>query len=293
MAKFSDIRIIYNPKSTGDSKAMAFELRDQLQKSLPSVVVKCMPTKYAGHARIMAGGLAKKLKRPLIVSSSGDGGYNEVVNGIMDAGATQAVAAVLPAGNANDHSRTMQDKPLVQQIVKGKVTKLDLLVVSVFSKSENYKRYAHSYAGLGITPAIGQELNKHELNKFNEILIAIKTFKKFKPFKIKHQGKILKLDSLLFGNINQMAKILTISPKNKPNDGLFEVVTFKNSTKVKLVRRIAKAAALKLDTTKRLKLYKFETINRLPMQLDGEIISLPAGSIVNVESAHKILNTIV
>ena len=103
----------------------------------------------------------------------------------------------------------------------------------------------------------------------------------------------MKLDSLLFGNINQMAKVLTISPENKPDDGLFEVVTFKSSTKAKLIKQIAKAAVLNLNSTKRLKLYKFETIKKLPMQLDGEIISLPARAIVTVESKHKILRTVV
>jgi hypothetical protein len=37
---------------------------------------------------------------------SGDGGYNEVVDGVMQAGDTGTVCAVMAAGNANDHRRT-------------------------------------------------------------------------------------------------------------------------------------------------------------------------------------------
>lgn len=36
----------------------------------------------------------------LIVSVSGDGGYNEVVNGVVQAGNPNAVCAVMAAGNA-------------------------------------------------------------------------------------------------------------------------------------------------------------------------------------------------
>lgn len=293
MTKFSIIRIIYNPKSTGDSKKMALTLSRQLRKELDGTDIKCLPTEYAGHARVLACEIAKHNNRPLIISSSGDGGYNEVVNGVMKSGNKQAVCAVLPAGNANDHSRTMQKKPLLEEILKGKVTRLDLIEVTVKSEGGTLKRYAHSYAGLGITPAVGLELNKHELNKFNELVLALKTFGKFKPFEITRRGNILKLDSLLFGNINQMAKVLTIAPKNKPADGLFEVVMFKSGPKTKLIKRLAKAAIKNLETVKRQRVYKFEIVKKLPMQLDGEIIKLPVGAAVTVKSAHKALATII
>ncbi|MDB5182595.1 MAG: putative lipid kinase [Candidatus Saccharibacteria bacterium] len=293
MAGFSDIVIVYNPNSTGDSKAMAFELRKTLRKQLADIPIECVPTEFAGHARELACQVAKDKKHPLIVSSSGDGGYNEVVNGIMDAGKTSAVSAVLPAGNANDHSRTMQKHPLADEIIKGKITHLDLIKVTVNS-GKNIKFYhAHSYAGLGLTPVIGAELNRHDLNRFNEILLSLKTFSKFKPFKIRHRGKLLKLDSLLFGNINQMAKVLTISPTNRPQDGLFEVVTFPSSTKRNLIKKLVKAAVSNLSTTKRFSSYKFEVPKKIPMQLDGEIIEIPAGSSVQIESAHKVLATVI
>jgi diacylglycerol kinase (ATP) len=39
----------------------------------------------------------------LIVAVSGDGVYNEVVNGIMDVEGGSALSAVAAGGNANDH----------------------------------------------------------------------------------------------------------------------------------------------------------------------------------------------
>jgi diacylglycerol kinase family enzyme len=291
--KFSDITIDYNPNRTGDSQQLAEQLARKLRKSLPKAQIALCSTKYAGHARAIAHDVALAAKRPLIISSSGDGGYNEVVNGVMDAGNEQAVCAVLAAGNANDHSRTMQDDPLDELIIKGKVTRIDLLKVLVRKPDKtSVTRYAHSYVGLGLTPVVAVELNKHTLNAFREAILALKTFRKYRPFKIEHADTIIKLDSLLFANINQMAKILTLAPKNRPADGKFELISFPSGHKLTLVSRLAKAATSGLETPKRLARYQFTVIKKMPMQLDGEVISLPAGSQVTVVSAAKALRTI-
>ena len=294
MKKFTKVHIIYNPKSTGDSKTMAHDLQKQLRRDLRNIQVVCVPTKYAGHAREIAQKIAKNEEYPLIVSSSGDGGYNEVVNGVMDAGINTAVCAVLPAGNANDHSRTMQKHPLAEQIIKGKVKQIDLIKITIINADkEKVVRYAHSYAGLGLTPVIATELNKHSLNAFNEIVLALKTFNKFKPFEITHRNKTLCLDSLLFGNINQMAKVLTLAPENHPDDGKFEVITFLSHNKRTLIKRLVKAAVSNLNTTRKQKKYTCTINKSMPMQMDGEVIKLRAGSKLVVESAHKALNTII
>ena len=54
---------------------------------------------------VSQAGLAAGLGgRPLVVSVSGDGGYNEVVNGVMDAGNDRAVSAVRAAGTRSTSS---------------------------------------------------------------------------------------------------------------------------------------------------------------------------------------------
>jgi len=47
---YTTVSIIYNPNSTGSSKAMAEEFMKNIQEHLPKQKVKLMPTKYAGHA---------------------------------------------------------------------------------------------------------------------------------------------------------------------------------------------------------------------------------------------------
>ncbi len=268
---------------------MARALRKELAKEFETTPLKLVPTKHAGHAETLAREIASTRKAPLIISASGDGGYNEVVNGVIKAGNTQAICAVLPAGNANDHSRTMQEEPLLEIIKKAKPVKLDLLKITV----GDTVRYAHSYIGLGITPVIAAELNKHTLNAFREMKIVLQRFYKYRPFKIKRGSRTIKLNSLVFGNINQMAKVLTLAKENRPDDGLFEVVTFPAHHKRKFVFHLFKAAVSKLDTTRRESTYSFEVLKKMPIQLDGEVMLLKKGDKVTVTSAHKALKTLV
>jgi diacylglycerol kinase family enzyme len=290
---YSGIYIIYNPNSTGDSKSQAFGLKKALKAGIKGMTITCIATQRAGHGEELACELAKSEPRPLIISASGDGGYNEVVNGVVAAGNAQAVCAVVPAGNANDHSRTVQDGPLAKAIIKRHIVKIDLLEAEMRQNGATSTRYAHSYIGLGLTPIIAVELNKHSLNAMQEMFIVVKTFLKYRPFKITHNGKLYKLDSLLFGNINQMAKVLTIAPKNRPADGKFEVILFPTGQKWSLIRRLVKAAVSKLENVQRAKEYTFTVRKNMPMQLDGEVVTLQAGSKVTIRSKYHLLNTIV
>lgn len=290
---YSSITIIYNPNSTGDSEQQARDLSRTLQKSLKKTPIECVATEYAGHAEKLARNIAKKDSRPLIVSSSGDGGYNEVVNGVITAKDNTAICAVLPAGNANDHSRTLQNQPLAKSIIAQKITAIDLLEVRYKSGNKQTVRYAHSYAGLGLTPVVAVELNKHSLNSLKEAYIVLKTFFKYQPFKISHDNKTYQLDSLLFANINQMAKVLTIAPRNRPNDGKFEIVMFPSDHKWGLVKRLAKATVSKLENVEQATNFSFTTSKKMPMQLDGEVLVLLAGSQVSVTCKPKSLRTII
>lgn len=293
--KYSSIDIIFNPNSTGPSSKYAKSIQKKLKRLYPDISVKTRCTERAGHAKDIAYECAKSSKNPLIISSSGDGGYNEVINGAIKAQLEGArpTCAVLAAGNANDHSRTLQNIPLYDAIRKGDEKSLDLLKVTLTNPSKKKVIYAHSYIGLGLTSVVAGELNKFDLNALRELLIVLRTFHKNRPFKIKRGAKILKLDSLLFTNIGQMAKVLTIAKNARADDGLFEVVMFPHSHKVRLLHKLAKASFTGLEHDKQFKKYKFKVLKKMPVQLDGEVHIIDKGSTVSIESEHKILRTII
>lgn len=288
---FDRITIIYNPNSTGNAPAMARELQQQIGERLPGVPVDLVQTERAGHAEELALAAAKASKRPLIVSVSGDGGYHEVVNGVMASGNAQAVAAVHAAGNANDHRSAVRERPLIESIVLGDIVQFDLLAVDIPGQGV---RYAHSYLGLGLSPVVAVELNRHSLNPIKELKLVFQTFWGYRPFKIKLQtGRIRSYDSLVCANIGRMAKVLKLSDQNTPTDGLFELILVPGGSKLRLVVTALRLITIGPAKAHQLETYFFETLKPMPMQLDGEVVDLGAHARITVTAAKQVLHTLV
>lgn len=292
---FSNIAIIYNPNSTGPSRKLAETLADKL-KAVQPAPVELIATQRAGHAEELATQLASASSRPLIISSSGDGGYHEVVNGVMKAphNADHApVAAVLPAGNANDHRRTLARAPLFESIMANRIAQLDLLKVELKTDGQPARtRYAHSYAGLGLTPVVAAELNRHSLTAWRELAIVLRAFFHFRPVLIDVAGRSQRVDSLIFSNIGQMAKILTLAIDAQPTDGQIAITTFPAKGKLQLLWHLLRAATTGLWADTHAKQYQFTVLRAVPMQLDGEVIELPANATVAVSAVPRALETV-
>ncbi len=291
MSDFSRAVVIYNPNSTGDSQTVAKAFCVELRKLKPKCTVELKETTYAGHGEELGYNLTKKSDgRILLVSVSGDGGYNELINGVMravDEGARTPICAILPGGNANDHHTFITNRPLHEAIAAGGLTKLDILRVEV-----EQTRYAHSYVGLGLTPLVAVELNKHKLSAVKEMWLSLKTFWQFKPFQIIVDGKQRSLDSLIFANIGVMAKHLTLDPDaGPPQDGKFEVLRWSHNHKLRLVLQLLKTVIGKIDSPRSVTSFRFTTVTPTPMQLDGELLKLKAKQKVIVTCAAGKLRT--
>jgi diacylglycerol kinase (ATP) len=290
---FDRIVIIFNPHSTGNAPESAEELRDELAHRLPAVPLELSPTQHAGHARDLAREAAVS-GRPLVVSVSGDGGYNEVVNGVMDAGNDRAVCAVRAAGNANDHRRTTRERPLADAIVAGDIRRIDLLRLTVGTGPDARTRYAHSYIGVGLTPVVAVDLEKGGKGSWREIVSVMRSFSRFRPFLIRlEDGHRHRIDSLVFANIAEMAKYATLSEASAPDDGRFEVITQQRTGKLRVLATAIRAATRGLGAQPSVTHYAFTTLAPMPLQLDGELLELEAETRVAVDIAPLALATIV
>lgn len=291
MPAFSHTLIIYNPNSTGDSEAIAKDFAKQLQELYPKLDVQLQATKRAGHGGELAHAAAKKYgSKALIVSVSGDGGYHEVINGLLSASPKNTnlpYCSVLPGGNANDHYSSIYRRPLLEAIKAHNIKSLDMLAITWDGKT----RYAHSYAGLGITPLVAIELNKHDLSTVRETWLAFKTFWKFRPFKIEIDGKLQKFDSLIMANVTTMAKHLTLDADSSPSDGKFEIIRWPHQHKLQLIVRLLKSAFSKGETDGQASEIAFTTHTAMPMQLDGEVVKLSAGTEIKVICEQRLLKT--
>ncbi len=293
---YSDIAIIYNPNSTGNAEANAKDLLAELKEALPDIPVKLLPTTHAGHAVELSYAFAKRHKKPLIIAASGDGGYNEVINGALRAQSEGAapICAVLPSGNANDHARTMQKRPLPELIREQRISEIEIMKVAFRdANGKETVRYAHSYVGIGLTPTIAVELNKHTLNSLKEAWIVTRSFWNLRPVVILYEGKKLHIDSLICSTIPEMAKVLTISKNAQPHDGLFEVTIFEHNRKIALILRLIKGIFKHLGAQKRTDKFAFELLMPVPMQLDGEVMEIPSHTEVTVGSCPRLLRTII
>ena len=292
MSPFDRIVIVFNPQSTGDAPASAEELRAELARRLPAVPLELCPTRYAGHAREIARDVAAT-GRPLLVSVSGDGGYNEVVDGVMQAGNDRAVCAVRGAGNANDHRRTTREHHLADAIVAGDVRRIDLLRLTLGRGPGARTRYAHSYIGVGVTPVVAVDLEKGGKGSWREIVSVVRGFARFRPFPIRlEDGQRRTVDSLLFANIPQMAKVATLSEGGRPDDGVFEVVTQRRTGRRHVLATALRAATRGLGPQPSATHYAFTALAPMPLQLDGELVELDAGTLVTVDIAAGALATV-
>lgn len=292
--RFDTICLIFNPHSTGDAPELAAKLRDQLTVVLPySPEIRMLPTAHAGHAVDLAREAAGT-PNTLVVSVSGDGGYHEVVNGVMTAGSTDTVCAVAAAGNANDHQRTTARQPLARAIAEGQVRAMDLLHLTTGDGPEAHAVYAHSYIGFGLTPVAAIDMEKGNKGALKEMSSVVRTFAKFRPFRIQHtDGTRAKIDSLLFANIPQMAKYATLSEaEDRPADGQFEVILFPHTAKWKVLLKATRAATTGLGDQPSVARYEFTTLKPTPYQIDGEVRSAPANTTVRVTSAPGALTVI-
>mgnify|MGYP003617590159 CR=1 FL=1 len=299
MKTFDHIAIIFNPKSTGDAPQMAKDLRDSIDGHFEVIQHRgtLYPTREAGHATQIAKEVSLRYKRPLIVSVSGDGGYNEVVNGAMmaknESKQAQPVVAVMAAGNANDHKRVMHGQtPLIRLIKRGEPKYMDLINISATTSDFALTRYAHSYIGFGITPEVGHELNRHGKSRWNELWLTIKTLKDFTPFAITRGGVTKHYDNLIFANINEMAKVVKLDDTTTVHDGKFEVIAIRHRGKFAMIRRLVVATINGIHHPPSYSTYSFSTVETGPIQLDGEIEQLPADCAITIKSHANVIESL-
>jgi diacylglycerol kinase family enzyme len=208
----------------------------------------------------------------------------------MEAGADGVFAAVLAAGNANDHRRVTRERPLADAIVDGEVSRLDLLRMSVDDGRE--PRYAHSYIGLGITPTVALELESGGKGSLREAISTIRSFARFRPFEIETDAGTERFDSVIFANIREMAKFAQLSDEGRPDDGRFEVIILRHTAKWRVLATAVRAAIRGLGPQPTAREYRFRTVDPMPVQVDGEVADFPQGVAVTVEIAPGALQTV-
>ncbi len=281
---YTRIAVIYNPNSTGPSKEMAEGFVAALHKRKPRANIELIATTHAGHAEELAYSIATTSERPLIISSSGDGGYHEVVNGALKAQSEghYPTTGLLPAGNANDHYHNLHQDELIEQIIKKRTRSIDVLKLTGVVEGKSIERYAHSYIGFGLTPVVGHELNKYKLNPLNQIWIVIRSILTLKPVHLRINGTVRSYNSVIFSNVERMAKVLKVSQRPRVADGKFEVTLLRRRNLPRLFLLLFKATLGGMKEDKQVKRFSLETVADTLAQADGEVIQFDADTTITI-----------
>lgn len=283
------IALIYNPQSTGHASKLARELAVKLKrtKTGQSCDIKRYETEYAGHGRALAREIAMQYSQPLIVSVSGDGGYHDVINGVYDAarekgGAAQAVTDVVPAGNANDHHRAIKGRALEDIIDDVSPAALDVLEVTMTHQGETSRRIAHSYVGFGVTARAANKLNHIKGRWWREVWTVLKTIHYFPGINLQIDGRAGRFDSLIAANISQMAKVVTVASQADPTDGRLELTLVPHSSRWRFYMRLLRTMVQHESDARTVSSAKIQLQQAVDIQLDGEVISCPSGTVISL-----------
>jgi diacylglycerol kinase family enzyme len=287
MAEITRVLIVYNPNSTGNAERYARRRQQALKRRKVRVVLE--PTQYAGHAEKLARDFATENPHGMVIASSGDGGYNEVINGVLSSPNPHVICGVIPAGNANDHYHFLHRAGAVRRIAAGEVDRVDVLRV----ETGGWTRYAHSYVGLGMTSQIGRALTKARLNWLVETWLVVKHLFKIRPVRVSIHSGTYRYDHLIFSTIGRMSKYLTLAKKTDPRDGLFEITAVESGSLMRLLKHLVRASAKQIAVAPQADLFRLTILRGTYVQMDGEVRAVPARDQVTVTAQRRALRTIV
>ena len=287
MAAPAPITILYNPNSTGDSRKNARAFKKEL--AARGITAELKATKHAGHAEELARAFASDHPRGMVVSSSGDGGYHEVVNGVLGSKNPSVITGLLPSGNANDHYHFVHHGDTAARIVRGRSQHIDVLKVV----TPDWTRYAHSYVGLGLTPQIGKELTEKRPGRLQEKWLVLKNMFRVTPVQIRVHGRVRNYSHLVLSNSGRMSKVLTLSTLADIQDGRFEISRVGKDSPFKLLGHLLRATANQISDTTQADHYSFTALRNMRIQLDGEVYTILSGQKVTITCVKQALRTIV
>lgn len=269
--------VIYNPNSTGDALTNAQTFQSELTQIDRSIEIHLIPTEHAGHAREIAHFHADGTQT-MIVSSSGDGGFHEVINGVLSSDHPDTIVGVLPSGNANDHYETRHRDNLYERIADGVVETNDVLTL----RWDDHTVYAHSYIGLGISADVGDTLTTVDVNPVREIWLVISHLLRRRTIHIERQDRRERYSSVIYAVIERMSKYFDTGAADSRKPGEFVVIRTRARTLTGILSHIIRRVGQSDEPTASASYEQFTTLHKTKFQCDGEVVIVPAHRTVTI-----------
>jgi len=250
-------------------------------------------TEAPGHATELAKSAAEK-GYELVVSVSGDGTINEIVNGLYAAGnIADVMLGIISTGTGGDYIRTIGIPRAYQEacqcFINPRKLTVDVGVVEYVSDCRAVKRLFVNFAGLGFDAEIVKATTQKfkALNGTASYLVGLLTtllFYKNKKVSLIVDGEAVegKVCTVLMSNGKYGGGGMLAAPDADLTDGLLDVLIIGDLSKPDLLwslPRVYKGTHLTHPkvTMKRAREIEIMSIAPLSLQADGELLGgLPA-----------------
>jgi len=222
----------------------------------------------------------------LVVAVGGDGTLNETVNGIVRAG-SGAELAVVPIGTGLDFVRTYgiptRFDDAVRTALTGRTRTIDVGRVTFRTwAGEEAERYFCNVGSVGMSGAVAQRANgmsKVFGGRATFFYALLRVFLEWQNTVIDvgldGDRRSERMHDVVVANGRYHAGAMLLAPDARPDDGLFDVLTIGDVTKLDFVTTAPKLyrgthlSHPKVDVA-RARVVEVDAAQRLPIELDGE-----------------------
>ncbi len=263
-----DIVVILNPSARSER---AQSLADELRHIAPLADLRF--TSGPGDARVLAAEAAREGAR-VVVAAGGDGTVNEVANGLAG---SDAALGVLPMGTMNifakEHGLPDDLEGAWRVLREGSVRQIDLPAAG--------DHYFIQLAGVGLDAQVVKETkweSKKRLGPLSYLISAAQIASRTPPKLLlesdttTHEGSFV-----LIGNGRYYGAKMTFFPDAKPDDGLLDVLVFKNLGYLDLARYLGSVLLGKHTGLSDVEYFQTAQVNiqceeAVPVEVDGELL---------------------
>ncbi len=264
----SEIIVILNPRARSER---AHGLADELRRIAPEAELRF--TSGPGDARVLAAQAAREGAR-VVVAAGGDGTVNEVTNGLAG---SDAALGVLPMGTMNvfakEHGVPADLEGAWQVVRAGVVREIDLAAAG--------GHHFIQLAGVGLDAQVVKETKweaKKRLGPLSYLISAAQIAARTPPrLLVESEGSTREGSFVLIGNGRYYGAKMTLFPHAKTDDGLLDVLIFKNLGYLDIARYLGGVLLGKHTGLADVEYFQTAKVSiespvAVPVEVDGELL---------------------
>lgn len=300
--QFEKILIIWNPASTNAKrlKKRTEELQNLFPKPTVITTIETSPKGREANRELLLNHKGELGPGTLLCIAAGDGTVNLAIETLLaDNTLTpkmrQTLVLPLWGGNANDLAHMLNgysSRAKLRHLFKrGRIITVNPLRVTLTHNRKKTIRIAACYASFGATAYAAHRINKpsHRQSRFRgvpiirvflEIYTVIRAFRDVPTFKINENGNTTKIYEYALINGSRIAKLERMPIRLTDNEFLVGKIIRKHPVAALYILQLLRRRKVGHITSNR---QEFTLLQPTWLQLDGEVVELPADTKVEVE----------